>query len=259
MEKYSSAKDELREYMGRICPRDSAQSVHMTRDEERAETVKAKNGDMEAWGRLIQANIGIIVNEICKFELDAKIKRVSLCDVAGDFLLDAQKRFMRYFEPEKGYRFSTFVFQQKIIYPDIRESIKKCASGGLTHVSPTGALLLSLPQEGDDESDIDYMSGATASYHEMATLYRDLPTTVDFAEQRMDYSDLHKLVDGLSEREAFVVRRHYFEEATFEEIGKDMKLTRGAVHLINKSALKRLKTRSMKDINLEARLGGNKS
>jgi DNA-directed RNA polymerase specialized sigma subunit len=252
MKEYTNVRRELLEYVNRICPSDKFKSPRLTNDEEYVFAVKAKSGDMDAWGRLIQANLGLIVNQVSIFETDAKKHGVALSDLAGELLIDAYRRFKDGYIPGES-KFTTFVFNSQITIPNMRGFIKKYYSGGLSRDGQKKATFIPLPSDGDSEYD-DISPEEWESSRKIAAKQRALPTPADYASLNLDGEDLACLVEAMSPRDKRIIMGHYYNHESQTAIGKELGMTRQGVAHFERLALKKLGLKIMSDLNLEKRL-----
>jgi RNA polymerase sigma factor FliA len=85
---------------------------------------------------------------------------------------------------------------------------------------------------------IGFMLDDIASYREESGAYADNAYTA--LALRQMHRRLRQLVDQLPEREAHIIRSHYFGEVPFERIAAEMRLTKGRISQLHKRAIELL-------------------
>lgn len=249
------------------------QAPLLTPEEEVTLTRACKNGDANARQRLIEANMRLVIN-IAKTYRNRAIPLEDLIQEGAIGLMQAAERF----DPEKGYRFSTYAthwIRQAIgraidnkskairLPAHVSQSLRKVEKERTriaremgvepTHEQLAAAMgvsarkLHTLLQSSQDLLSLDASVGDSGGMT-LGGLIRDAGTTGDPEGVVMDaemMQELQRILSELNEREQSVMRlRFRFDGAETrlqEDIAKEMKLSRERVRQIEVQAIKKLR------------------
>lgn len=243
----------------------------LTADEEKELATRVRqNADREAREQMIRANLRLVVN-IARNYLNRGLTFLDLIEEGNLGLLRAVEGF----QPEQGYRFSTYAswwIKQAIrralinkvktirIPAYMVELIAKAKSVAVNMSARLGrqptieeiAIEMDLPREKiammrraagtAAQSTSQGLESSLALSEMLADEKTPRPEDVLFDEYEKE--TIHKLLDSIDEREAKVLRMRYGlggeEPKTLKEIGEILMLTRERVRQIENEALKKL-------------------
>ena len=263
-----ATEDEIPSYLSRL-----TQVPLLTPDEELKLTRAIKAGDVGARQRLIEANMRLVIN-IAKSYRNKSIPFEDLIQEGAIGLMQAAERF----DPEKGYRFSTYAthwVRQAIgraidnkskairLPAHISQSLRKIEKErqrilGETGIEPTPeqlATALGLPakklqllmQTSQEVVSLDQSVGESGGMT-IGGLIRDTGESGDVESLVMDAEVVHELrriLSELNDKEQSVMRlRFHFDVSDAHkqaEFAKEMKLTRERVRQIEIQAIKKLR------------------
>lgn len=261
-------EDEIPSYLSRL-----TQAPLLTPEEELKLTRAVMAGDLGAKQRLIEANMRLVIN-IAKTYRNRTTPFEDLIQEGAMGLMQAAERF----DPEKGFRFSTYAthwVRQAIgraidnkskairLPAHISQSLRKVEKERQriqreTGVDPThdqlaAAVGLSpkrlqtLFQSSQDMLSLDQSVGDSGGMT-LGGLIRDNGATGDVEAMIMDaevMSELHRIISELNEKEQAVMRlRLRFDTADSrlqEDIAKELKLSKERVRQIEIQAIKKLR------------------
>ena len=245
----------------------------LTKEEEYELAVRAKNGDMEAFRKLVEANLRFVVYTANKYK-GCGLPLADLINEGTVGLIQAAKRF----DPERGVRFISYAvwwirqaivqalaeqagvvklpLKQAPILLRIRQTyselFQKFGREPTTEeiaeelgMEPSDVedilrvvsmhLSLELPINKDDNDDRTYMD----------LLESSTPSAEDEAIMASMVSVVHELISQLPEREAKIIKLRFGIDCdrpyTLEEIGKMMGISRERVRQIESRALTKLR------------------
>ncbi|MCD4656223.1 MAG: sigma-70 family RNA polymerase sigma factor [Planctomycetes bacterium] len=244
----------------------------MTPEEELELSSKAKQGDMEARSRLVEANLRLVVAVAQRYA--AKNKHILIMDLIEEGnigLLQAVDKF----DPERKFRFSTYAIWW------IRQAIQKAVQKSYGTFSLPPYINDQIRQLKQKEKDFGDEFGRMPSIEELAKLLEKSIETVDWLiriKQAMhrpmepedsEGSSIMELVQSkedtplealfrkqtkveiemllslLDERERWILKMRYGlgdeKSMTLQEIGVKMKLTRERIRQIENEAIRKLK------------------
>ena len=82
-----------------------------------------------------------------------------------------------------------------------------------------------------------YVEGSQIGFHEA----RRLNGPVDVLEKKEQLAVIEQVLETLPKREGYVIRRRFFENATIEEVGQELDLSRERIRQIEMTALRRIR------------------
>lgn len=257
MVEHTSSYYDMVEYFYNITPRSDSKKNLMSCEEERKCMLRAKSGDTGAWGELVKANVGLFIKYIGNLESSSLKINVSLSEVIGDVLGDAYKRFMRSFDVNKNYRFANYIFDKNIICKVVERSLGRNRLEGINEVFKEPCYFVQLPFEGNrrGSSFEEHETQDDSVYKLISKKQMDLPRPADFASLNLDKDYLMDLLSKMSLRDKRIIEGIYFNCETLKDIGKEFGSTRQAIEQSHQRILARLKSKLIKDMNLEKRLG----
>jgi RNA polymerase sigma factor (sigma-70 family) len=257
MVEHTSNYYDMIQYFDKINPHAKSGGIKMTFEEERKYILRAKDGDSDAWGELVKANVGLFIKYIGKLENSSLKINVSLSEVIGDTLANAYGRFMKGFDVNKNYRFATYIFNKNFICWNVSESLKRNRPGGINEAPKESCYFVPLPFEGNHEGSFpdEDETQDDGVYKLISKRQRDLPRPVDFASLNLDKDYLMGLLNKMSSRDKRIIEGIYFNFETRENLGKEFGSTRQAIEQSHQRILSRLKSKLVRDMDLEKRLG----
>ncbi|MBQ0049087.1 MAG: sigma-70 family RNA polymerase sigma factor [Bacteroidales bacterium] len=196
-----------------------------TADEEDQLALRAQRGDQKALGRLVDANLGLVVSVAKQYA----VRGYELMDVVSEGnagLIEAAKRYM----PGRGARFGSYAahWVRKRILQQIDEMKDDDA------MSQSSVSLSSPIQGGDGDSVLEDMVADPSA-----------PSPSHCAEQRDLHDRLHAALAQLPDRQRLIVVLAYgfdgVAERTIRQISTDLGLHRSVVTAEHKQALETLR------------------
>ncbi len=265
---YASDEDGLPSYLGRL-----TQAPLLKPEEEAYLTRAAKNGDAEARKRLIESNMRLVIN-IAKSYRNRSIPLEDLIQEGAIGLMQAAERF----DPEKGFRFSTYAthwIRQAIgraidnkskairLPAHVSQSLRKiererqrlAAELGCEPTSDQLASVLgvspkklhTLMQSSQELLSLDMAVGDSGGMT-LGGLIRDPDRSGDPEDVvlgRELIEELHRIIEELNEREQRVMNLRFrldgSEPPHQDEVAKELKLSRERVRQIELQAIKKLR------------------
>ncbi len=264
-----AAQDPLSFYM-----RDIAAHPILSREEEHALALMAREGDKEAFNKLVRANLRYVVSVASRYK-NFGLSLEDLINEGNIGLINAIKRF----EPERGVKLITYAVWW------IRQSIMHALAdqGGAVRLPVKQAGLMhkisityeKLRQEFEREpttfelaehlgikvADIEKLLRASRNYLSLDatvspdddTSYLDLleekdsPSVEENVVQHSLEEEMEDLLDDLDPREREIIRMRYGfdgEAMTLEEIGRKLGLSRERIRQIEKKVINRFRART---------------
>lgn len=261
-------EDGIPSYLSRL-----TQAPLLTPEEEATLTRAVKAGDEAAKKRLVESNMRLVIN-IAKTYRNRAIPLEDLIQDGAIGLMQAAERF----DPDKGYRFSTYAthwVRQAIgraidnkskairLPAHVSQSLRKVQKERdrmmrETGVEPshealaaalgmTAKKLHTLLQSSQDMLSLDQSVGDSGGVT-LGGLIKDAGSTGDPESVVMDaevVAELQRILSELNEREQSVMRLRFRFDGTEarlqEEIAKEMKLSRERVRQIEVQAIKKLR------------------
>ncbi len=260
--------DGIPSYLSRL-----TQAPLLTSEEEIELTRAVQRGDRFAKQRLIESNMRLVIN-IAKTYRNRSIPLEDLIQEGAIGLMQASDRF----DPEKGFRFSTYAthwIRQAIgraidnkskairLPAHVSQSLRKVERERLRlsremgceptpeqlafAMGITAKKLLTLLQSSQDLLSLDMTVGDTGGMT-LGGLIRDTansdPEALMLSQEVMH--ELHRIMLELNEREQRVMRLRFrldgSEAPLPEDIAKEMKLSRERIRQIEVQAIKKLRT-----------------
>lgn len=252
--------------------REIGASPLLTAEEEKHYSRLALSGDKEARDHMIKCNLRLVV-KIARRYINRGLPFSDLIEEGNLGLIRAVEKF----DPERGFRFSTYATWW------IRQNIERALMNHprvirlpihvLKEIQSFLRKQREIAQKFEHEPTIEELAKATNSSVEHVnnllrlnekTLSVDTPmgeenekplleALCDHAidgpdddyEQKDTYSQLHRFLDELSEKQLAIVAHRFgirgFEESTLEDVGAQVGLTRERVRQIQVEALKTLR------------------
>ncbi len=244
----------------------------LSHDEEIRLAERVKAGDLRAKGRLVEANMRLVIN-IAKHYHSALVPFEDLVQEGAIGLMTACDRY----DPTRGYRFSTYAthwIKQAIsraidnksrairVPAHVSETLRKIERARAAMTRQDGeeptveqiAAKLELPvskvsaylQAGQDPVSLDMLVGEDENTS-LASLLDDKNATdpQDAVIQQEIEAELREILATLTDRERTVMRRRLGfddeESHVLQEIGQEMHISRERVRQIEAQALKRLR------------------
>lgn len=263
----SEPDDGIPSYLGRL-----TQAPLLTSEEERLLTRAVQEGDKRARQRLIESNMRLVIN-IAKTYRNRTIPLEDLIQEGAIGLIQAAERF----DPEKGFRFSTYAthwIRQAIgraidnkskairLPAHVSQSLRKIEREKLRLAGELGIdpspeqiasamgisakKLATLIQASQDLLSLD-MSVGDSGGMTLGGLIKDNknidPESTVLSQEMID--ELQRIICELNEREQRVMRQRFrldgSEGPLHEDIAKELKLSRERVRQIEVQAIKKLR------------------
>lgn len=263
----SDFDDGIPSYLSRL-----TQAPLLTAEEEIELTRAVQKGDRNAKQRLIESNMRLVIN-IAKTYRNRSIPLEDLIQEGAIGLMQATDRF----DPEKGFRFSTYAthwIRQAIgraidnkskairLPAHVSQSLRRVEKERLRLARELGCepspeqiafamgisakKLLTLIQSSQDLLSLDMTVGDSGGMT-LGGLIKDTgnsdPESMVLSQEVMQ--ELHRIMEELNEREQRVMRLRFRldgSEAPYQEdIAKEMKLSRERVRQIEVQAIKKLR------------------
>ena len=262
-------EDGIPSYLSRL-----TQAPLLTPEEEAALTRAVRDGDEGAKKRLVESNMRLVIN-IAKTYRNRAIPLEDLIQDGAIGLMQAAERF----DPDKGYRFSTYAthwVRQAIgraidnkskairLPAHVSQSLRKVQKERDRLLRETGAeptheelahaleitpkKLHTLLQSSQDTVSLDQSVNGESGGVTLGGLIRDTGANGDPEGMVMDAEvvmELQRILSELNEREQSVMRLRFKFDGTEarlqEEIAKEMKLSRERVRQIEVQAIKKLR------------------
>ena len=259
--------DDLASYINRL-----TRTRLLTASEEKVLTQRARTGEFAARERLVEANMRLVVS-IAKNYISSGIPLEDLIQEGAIGLLTATERF----DPQMGYRFSTYATQwvrqsigravdnksKAIRLPaHISESLRKIdksraelhrhlgeeptAEQMAAHTGLSLKKYHSLMQTTQEPVSLDISVGEDATT--LGTLIGDrtAPDPQEMLIAQEMRGEIEAILNTLDERERVVMRKRFgFDEddmSVLQQIGDELHLSRERVRQIETQALKKLRT-----------------
>jgi RNA polymerase primary sigma factor len=261
-------EDWIPSYLGRL-----TQAPLLSPEDEIVLTRAAKLGDEQAKKRLIECNMRLVIN-IAKTYRNRAIPLEDLIQEGAIGLMQAADRF----DPEKGFRFSTYAthwIKQAIgraidnkskairLPAHVSQSLRKVERERLrlsremgcdpspedlaNAIGISAKRLLMLMQSSQELVSLDMTVGENGGTT-LGGLLRDQDLTSDPENRVLDQEtgeELQRILSELNEREQRVMRIRFKLESsdpsTHEESSKDLKLSRERIRQIEIQAIKKLR------------------
>ncbi len=188
----------------------------LTAEEERELAQKIAQGDLSAKEKFINSNLRFVVSIAKKFH----VEQMSLMDLIQEGSIGLIKAVEK-FNPEKGYRFSTYA-KYWIMQSILRAIDLKCDPNVISlqiHVDENGETEL-----GDLIPDDNLTPEEIAITESQKDMIEDLITN-----------------SHLTDAEEKVIRMRYFDYADYSKIAKTLGKTRMSIQNIERKALKKIR------------------
>lgn len=253
-------------YFGKL-----TQAPLLDAEEEKVLTVAARGGDMEARQRLIECNMRLVIN-VAKSYRSRSIPLEDLIQEGAIGLMHATERF----DPERGYRFSTYAthwIRQAIsraidnkskairLPTHISQSLRKIERERARLTRETGqeptleqiatglgisaARVQALMQTSQEVLSLDMAvgeSGNTTLGGMIRDEATDDPEAAAISQEAAD--ELREIIDQLSERERRIMRQRFHLDSPDDpdkDLSKDLSLSRERLRQIELQAIKKLR------------------
>lgn len=184
----------------------------MQKDEETELIIRAKNGDINAQNKILEANLRFVFNIAKRY----KGMGVPLLDLISEGNLGLMKAIKK-FDPNRDNKFITYAVWW------VRESIKQFIKENTTTYTVDCSIY-----EDDEDAPTNFISDETKS------------------EEDHKKEVISKLLSKLTEREKEIIEKYYGlngkEEKNLEEIGKELGLTKERIRKIKWSALQKMRS-----------------
>lgn len=184
----------------------------MQKDEETELIIRAKNGDVNAQNKILEANLRFVFNIAKRY----KGMGVPLLDLISEGNLGLMKAINK-FDPNRDNKFITYAVWW------VRESIKQFIKENTTTYTVDCSIY-----EDDEDAPTNFISDETKS------------------EEDHKKEVISKLLSKLTEREKEIIEKYYGlngkEEKNLEEIGKELGLTKERIRKIKWSALQKMRS-----------------
>lgn len=184
----------------------------MQKDEETELIIRAKNGDINAQNKILEANLRFVFNIAKRY----KGMGVPLLDLISEGNLGLMKAIKK-FDPNRDNKFITYAVWW------VRESIKQFIKENTTTYTVDCSIY-----EDDEDAPTNFISDETKS------------------EEGHKKEVISKLLSKLTEREKEIIEKYYGlngkEEKNLEEIGKELGLTKERIRKIKWSALQKMRS-----------------
>lgn len=264
-----SDEEGIPSYLGRL-----TQSPLLTSEEEVELTRAVRRGDENARQRLIESNMRLVIN-IAKSYRNRSIQLEDLVQEGAIGLMQAAERF----DPEKGFRFSTYAthwIRQAIgraidnkskairLPAHVSQSIRKIErerqrymmengkEPSMEHLAKIMGLttkkLDSLLQSGQELLSLDMSVGDTSSGMTLGGLLKDTDRHGDPEDAVMSgelVEELHRIILELNEKEQKVMSLRFRldggEPPHQDDVAKELKLSRERIRQIELQAIKKLR------------------
>lgn len=237
---------EIDKYFRRIFPGNYRDNFLLSSAEEEVLIRKAKSGDQDSWMRLMQRHKGMMVRALKYVGFSAARRNISMEDLVGEFISDAQRRFDRYFDPDLGYKFTTFIFNRDIVHGFLWRTVKKYSRGSAS--STPDCYDMPLPSEGNYDRQSTLSLEEFISHLEISKKQNSLASPADYATDKLDYEQIAQYIEELPDRLKYVLKKHSLEEVTFEELGNEIGITRAGAHQIYKRAIDLVRGKIERDV-----------
>lgn len=244
----------------------------LTAEEEVLYSRKSLSGDLSARNHMIQCNLRLVV-KIARRYLNRGLSLLDLVEEGNLGLIRAVEKF----DPERGFRFSTYAtwwIRQNIERALMNQTrIIRLPIHVLKELNVYLRKSREIAQTLDHEPSVDEIAKAlNASKKDIDKLFQlnektlsaDSPVGDESDKPLMDalaheaqegplecleekhlYACLHRFLDGLNEKQRIILSHRFglrgYEEATLEDVGKSVGLTRERVRQIQVEALQQLK------------------
>jgi RNA polymerase nonessential primary-like sigma factor len=247
----------------------------LTREEEVDLTQKVKQGDPEAWQKMVKSNLRLVVNIAKKYV--SRHHSITLSDLIEEGNIGMMHALDK-FEPDRGFRFSTYAtwwIRQHIERAIMNQSrtirIPVHVVKGMNIILRAFRHLERHLGRDPKAEDVAYLleipvwEVREALSLNLSTVSLDTPLDIDpllsVGDTVVDENDptpdmkfeeleiqqwVHKWMRQLSARQVIVMERRYglngHETQTLTQVSKELKLTRERVRQIQTETLKRLHT-----------------
>lgn len=182
------------------------------KDEETELIIRAKNGDINAQNKILEANLRFVFNIAKRY----KGMGVPLLDLISEGNLGLMKAIKK-FDPNRDNKFITYAVWW------VRESIKQFIKENTTTYTVDCSIY-----EDDEDTQANFISDETKS------------------EEDHKKEVISQLLSKLTEREKEIIEKYYGlngkEEKNLEEIGKELGLTKERIRKIKWSALQKMRS-----------------
>ena len=182
------------------------------KDEETKLIIRAKNGDINAQNKILEANLRFVFNIAKRY----KGMGVPLLDLISEGNLGLMKAIKK-FDPNRDNKFITYAVWW------VRESIKQFIKENTTTYTVDCSIY-----EDDEDAPTNFISDESKS------------------EEDHKKEVISQLLSKLTEREKEIIEKYYGlngkEEKNLEEIGKELGLTKERIRKIKWSALQKMRS-----------------